>query len=95
MRRKSVLEANKQLPLETGEVTARDSAFNFNTRRVTRGSPALLKRGRLNRLIEVPPNFLAIQSFGTTTTDRFFVVVLPNQVLVRQLGCQLSLQVVD
>jgi len=39
MRRKSVLEANKQLQLETRGVTVRDSAFNFNTgSSFTRGS---------------------------------------------------------
>jgi len=41
-----MLEA-KMLQLETEGVTVRESAFNFNTESVTRGSPAVLKRGRL------------------------------------------------
>jgi hypothetical protein len=39
-------EANR-LQLETGEVTIRDSEFNFNTGSFTRRLSSVVKRGRL------------------------------------------------
>ena len=54
IRRRSRLEANKHLQLETEGVTVRDSALNFNIRKRYIRLSSVAKPGSADRLIAVP-----------------------------------------